>query len=89
MLEKIAHMDGLELCAGRTLSPRGRAIRGRLDTALGKSPSESPLADLHKAKRKIYEHFFSLIYECSADRAASTASQRKSPDAIHPEPPTI
>jgi hypothetical protein len=70
-LEKIAHMDELDLGADKSLAPRVRAIRAKLDKALGMSLAESPLADLPKAKRKMYEEFFSLIYECSANRVAA------------------
>ena len=70
-LEKIAHMDGLDLGPDQILSPRVEAIKTRLDDALGMPPAASPLADLPKAKRKMYEHLFSLIYECSANRVAA------------------
>jgi len=70
-LEKIAHMDGLDLGADQSLAPRVRAIRSRLSEALGMALEDSPLAELPKAKRKMYEHLFSLIYECSANRVAA------------------
>lgn len=70
-LEKIAHMDGLDLGADQDLAPRVRNIKSKLTKALGMSLENSPLADLPKAKRKMYEHFFSLIYECSANRVAA------------------
>jgi hypothetical protein len=70
-LEKIAHMDELDLGADPSLAPRVRAIQGKLNKALGMSLADSPLADLPKAKRKMYEQFFSLIYECSANRVAA------------------
>lgn len=70
-LEKIAHMDGLNLGANQVLAPRVRTIRKALAEALDISLEDSPLADLPKAKRKMYEHLFSLIYECSANRVAA------------------
>ena len=33
----------------------------------------SPLMRIPKAKRKRYEHFFDLVYECAANRVAAKA----------------
>lgn len=70
-LEKIAHMNGLDLDADQAMAPRVCTIRTKLDEALGVPHSQSPLAGLPKSKRKMYEHLFSLIYECSANRVAA------------------
>lgn len=70
-MEKIAHMDGLDFAADQALAPRVRAVKKRLNEAIGAAVEQSPLADLAPAKRKMYEHLFSLIYECSANRVAA------------------
>jgi hypothetical protein len=51
--------------------PRVRAVKARLNQAMGTASENSPLAHLPRAKRKMYEHLFSLIYECSANRIAA------------------
>jgi hypothetical protein len=48
-----------------------KAIKVRLTEALGISSQESPLSSLPPAKRKMYEHLISLIYECSVNRVAA------------------
>lgn len=70
-MEKIAHMDGFDLGADQALAPRVRAVKKRLSDALGAATDQSPLADLPAAKRKMYEHLFALIYDCSANRIAA------------------
>lgn len=70
-MEKIANMDGLDLSGDDLLAPRVRKIRAKLEKALQIKLEDSPLADLPSAKRKMYEHLFSLIYECSANRIAA------------------
>jgi hypothetical protein len=70
-MEKIAHMDGFEIAADTQLAPRIKAVKARLHQALGVPLNGSPLADLPPAKRKMYEHLFSLIYECSENRVAA------------------
>jgi hypothetical protein len=74
-MEKIARMDGLDLTADQKLAPRVRTVKVRLNEALGRSSdeSQSPLAHLSPTKRKMYEHMFSLIYDCSANRLAAKA----------------
>lgn len=71
VLEKIAHMHGLGLGADEALTPRVRTVRTKLEKALGSTGANSALADLPKAKRKMYEEMFALIYECSANRVAA------------------
>jgi molecular chaperone HtpG len=70
-MEKIAHLDGFEIVADTQLAPRVKAVRTRLHQALGIALNRSLLADLPPAKRKMYEHLISLIYECSANRVAA------------------
>jgi histidine kinase/DNA gyrase B/HSP90-like ATPase len=70
-MEKIAHMDGLDFGADQQLVPRVKAVKARLNQAIGNAVEQSPLAALPRAKRKMYEHLFSLIYECSANRVAA------------------
>lgn len=49
-------------------------LKSKLATAMSERQSESsPLSRLPKARRKMYEHFFELIYECSANRIAAKA----------------
>lgn len=70
-MEKIAHMDRFDLGPDEQLQLKVRDVRAKLTRALHKKLSESPLADLPTAKRKMYEHLFTLIYECSANRVAA------------------
>ena len=51
---------------------RTAALRSNLAELMNEeTPSESPLARLSAEKRRSYEHFFGLIYECSANRVAA------------------
>jgi molecular chaperone HtpG len=70
-MEKIAHMDGLDLDPDQSLKPRVTRIQKKLLAAMGKGGASSPLATLPAAKRKMYEHLFALIYECSSNRVAA------------------
>lgn len=70
-MEKIARMDGLDIGADEHLAPRVKAIKDRLNQAMGTPSDRSPLADLPPTKRKMYEHLISLIYECSMNRVAA------------------
>lgn len=71
LMEKIAHMDGLDLEANEDLKPRVKRVRKKLADAVGAKQEVSPLAELPAPKRKMYEHLFALIYECSANRIAA------------------
>jgi hypothetical protein len=72
---KIAGMDGFSFDGDGALGAVIQALRADLERALGvKAASDSsPLASLPPAKRKMYEHLFSLIYECSTNRIAAKA----------------
>jgi hypothetical protein len=47
--------------------------RRALEKAVGSYLPASPLAGLPAAKRKMYEHLFGLVYECSTNRVAAKA----------------
>ena len=64
-------MDGLDLDPDQGLKPRVMRIQKKLVAAMGKGRASSPLAGLPAAKRKMYEHLFALIYECSSNRVAA------------------
>ena len=72
-MEKIAGMDllGAE-------GEEAKAAIPLLKAKLGKAMKDetivsSPLMRLPKAQRKSYEHFFELVYQCSANRVAAKA----------------
>jgi hypothetical protein len=45
-LEKIAHMDGFDIDVDQQLAPRVKAVKVRLNQAVGIASEKSPLADL-------------------------------------------
>jgi molecular chaperone HtpG len=75
-LMQMTKVAGMELLADglaeRTQITDGLRVRlGKLmndDTAVS-----SPLMRLPEAQRKMYEHFFGLVYDCSANRVAAKA----------------
>jgi molecular chaperone HtpG len=72
-MEKIAGMDGFGFDDDGALGAVIQDLRVDLELALGEATSGSPLGSLTSAKRKMYQHLFSLIYECSANRIAAKA----------------
>lgn len=72
-MAKIAAMDDLASEAETTLKPKVRELREELDRVAARRPVESPLARLPAEKRKMYEHLFELVYECSTNRVAAKA----------------
>jgi molecular chaperone HtpG len=51
-------------------------VSGRMDTldkALATKKAATPLARLSPPKRRMYEHLFGLIYECSTNQVAAKA----------------
>ena len=72
-MSKIADMDLLSDSATE-LVKRISAIRQLLSEAMNdEAMVSSPLMRLPKAKRKSYENFFELVYECSVNRTAAKA----------------
>ena len=70
---KIASMDLLADSAGEHVRAIA-ALRKRLSEAMGDDAVvPSPLMRLPEAQRKMYEHLFELVYECSANRVAAKA----------------
>jgi hypothetical protein len=72
-MSKITAMDELNLDGGPGLKPKVESLERELQTAVGAGAPVSPLAHLAPAKRKMYEHVFGLIYECSANQVAAKA----------------
>jgi hypothetical protein len=48
-------------------------LRVKFKKAIGSQPTKDPLAKLTPSKRRMYEHLFSLIYDCSTNRVAAKA----------------
>ena len=72
-MSKIAEKKLLADCAS-DLETRIVALRERLSAAMNEGAVlSSPLMRLSEVKRKTYEHFFELIYECSTNRVAARA----------------
>jgi molecular chaperone HtpG len=72
-MTKITQMDEIRLDDEKNLKPAIEALEGDLEQALGPTAPAAPLAHLPPAKRKMYEHLFALIYECSANQVAAKA----------------
>lgn len=70
-MDKIAKKDGLG--EHEKLNATIAADRKALEKAVGSYMPASPLAGLSPAKRKMYEHLFGLVYECSTNRVAAKA----------------
>jgi hypothetical protein len=66
-------MDQLAPDEGTRLKPTAEALARDLERAIGANGPAAPLADLPPAKRKMYEHLFALIYQCSANQVAAKA----------------
>ena len=72
-MSKIARMDLLADSASE-YEERIEALRERLSEAMGdEEVVSSPLMRLPEVKRKSYEHFFELVYECSVNRVSAIA----------------
>jgi len=73
-MEKIAAKDLLSEDKPDELRARVRKLRVKLGRDMqDKATSDSPLARLPPKKRAMYEHFFELVYQCSANRVAAKA----------------
>lgn len=59
--------SGAKIKAGRKL----RSLQLRLDRLMRRVKSATPLSRLSQGQRSMYEHLFSLIYECSANKSAA------------------
>jgi molecular chaperone HtpG len=71
---KIAGMDVLVSHGGEEAQATIRALKGHLGKVMKDEVAvSSPLMRLPKVQRKTYEHFFELIYQCSANRVAAKA----------------
>ena len=73
VMTKVTGMDGLRLEEETHLHPKVEALARDLDKALKSKAPAAPLANLPPAKRKMYEHLFGLIYQCSANQVAAKA----------------
>jgi molecular chaperone HtpG len=73
-MHKIAGMEVLGDDGPEMLVQKIEGLRAELKRSIDESGSEtSPLGALPVRKRKMYEHFFELVYECSANRVAAKA----------------
>lgn len=72
-MTKITAMDELGLEDETHLKPVVEALARDLEKALGSTAPAAPLANLPPAKRRMYEHLFGLIYQCSANQVAAKA----------------
>ena len=75
-LLRMSKIAGRKLLADTAsdLETRIVALREGLGAAMNDSAAlSSPLMRLPEAKRKTYEHFFELVYECSINRVAAKA----------------
>lgn len=73
-MQKIARMDSLADHNPEMLVQKIEGLRAELKRSTEGNKSEiSPLGALPARKRKMYEHLFELVYECSANRAAAKA----------------
>jgi molecular chaperone HtpG len=75
-LLRMAKVAGMDLLAeGRhERIMRIEGLRHKLGGLMNDTtPIESPLMRLAEDKRRNYEHFFELIYECSTNRVAAKA----------------
>ena len=72
-MTKITDMDQLGLDGEVHLKPAIDALKRDLDAALGSQVPAARLARLTPAKRKMYEHLFGLIYDCSTNQVAAKA----------------
>jgi Histidine kinase-, DNA gyrase B-, and HSP90-like ATPase len=72
-MTKITAMDELGFNDETHLKPTVDALARDLEKALGSKTPAAPLAHLPPAKRKMYEHLFALIYDCSTNQVAAKA----------------
>ena len=73
-MEKIAGMDLLIEDDPDQLRAKVEKLRVEVGIAIEEtSPESSPLAHLPTERQAIYQHLFSLIYECSQNRTAAKA----------------
>jgi molecular chaperone HtpG len=72
-MEKILSADDLLDCGRSHLEERVTATRTELQRLVNEPLESSPLGHLPANKRKMYEHLFELVYECSTNRVAAKA----------------
>jgi molecular chaperone HtpG len=72
-MTKITAKDELGLDRESQLKPTVDALARDLEKATGSKTPAAPLARLSPQKRKMYEHLFALIYECSVNQVAAKA----------------
>ena len=73
-MARIAGMDLLAEDAPEVMKQEVATLRQDLAHALDEgSPMSSPLARLSEDRRRMYEHLFELVYECSTNRTAAKA----------------
>ena len=73
-MQKNAGMDALADDGPEMLAGTIQGLRAELNRSIEVNGTEtSPLAALPVRKRKMYEHLFELVYDCSANRIAAKA----------------
>jgi molecular chaperone HtpG len=72
-MEKIIGSDDLADYEHSHLEASAAAVRDELQRQFTEPPASTPLGHLPTAKRRMYEHLFGLVYECSTNRVAAKA----------------
>lgn len=72
-MTKIITMEELDLSGDTHIRTTVTTLERDLAKAIGMRAPTGPLAHLTPAKRKMYEHLFGLIYECSTNQLAAKA----------------
>lgn len=72
-MEKVADRESSDRGPGPRLKKIIQRLRTQLERLADRSPIAAPLSRLSQPQRKMYEHLFGLIYECSANRSAAKA----------------
>ena len=72
-MKKISQMDEVEVEGRSTLKTTVDRLEKDINAALGAKAQAAALAQLTPAKRRLYEHMFALIYECSTNHVAAKA----------------
>jgi hypothetical protein len=73
VMKKIAQMDDVDPEGQSALKPTVERLEKDINAALGAKAQATALARLTPAKRRLYEHMFALIYECSTNHVAAKA----------------
>jgi hypothetical protein len=76
-MERIADKAALAIEAKTSLRPDIKKLERRIAVLRGRKYGAKPLAALPASERRASEHIFSLIYECSPNRAVAKSLVEK------------